>query len=137
MSDRVFFDTNIFLYAHDQSDDNKRLGARELLFKHYTNGTSAISTQVLAEFFQNYVIKFGAPYVSALKEMHFMCAGLVIEQTISLLLAGAKIWREYSLSYWDSLIVAAAKKADANTLYTEDMHHGQDIDGVVITNPFI
>ena len=126
MSDSAFFDTNV----------DKRLIARKLLFEHYRAGTSAISTQVLAEFFQNYVAKLRMPYVAALKEMHCMCACRVVEQTISLLFAGTTIYQRHSLSFWDSMILAAAKEARATILYTEDMNHGQEVEGVLITNPF-
>lgn len=113
MSDKVFIDTNIFLYAHSVSDEAKREAARALIFKHYADKTSVISTQVLAEFFQNYVAKIGGDYLAALKEMHFMSSGSVVEQTISLLSAGTKLWHEFSLSYRDALIVVRLRQYQA------------------------
>ena len=43
----------------------------------------------------------------------------------------------YSLSHWDSMILAACKDAGVETLYTEDLDVGTDYDGITIVNPFI
>lgn len=137
MSDKCFLDTNIFLYAHDTADLKKRILARKLIQDVYNAGICIISTQVMAEFFQNFVAKFGHPYADALKEMHFMSRAPVIEQSLSLLLSGAKLFMEYSLSYWDSMIIAAAAEGDAAILYSEDLQHNQIISGVKVVNPFI
>lgn len=137
MSDRAFLDTNIFLYAHDSIDQEKQAIAKELIFKEYRSRQCSISTQVLAEFFQNYVVKFGNPYIDALKEMHFMTRCRVVEQTISLLVAAGSIFHKHSISFWDAMIIAAAAESGSTILYTEDMSHGQQICGVEITNPFV
>lgn len=42
----------------------------------------------------------------------------------------------YRLSFWDSLIVSAARATRAGFLLTEDLQDGQDLDGVVVVNPF-
>jgi predicted nucleic acid-binding protein len=136
MSDKSFIDTNIFLYCHDQDYSEKRNIARDLIFREYESGSCAISTQVLIEFFQNYVVKFGNSYIDAIKEMHFMSRCSVIEQSLSLLMSGISVFSKHSLSVWDAMIIAAAKEADSKILYTEDMRHGQIIEGVKITNPF-
>ena len=65
--------------------------ARNLIYRVYSEEICAISTQVMTEFFQNFVIKFKRPYPDALKEMHFMSRCRVIEQTMSLLLEGARL----------------------------------------------
>ena len=49
----------------------------------------------------------------------------------------SKLRERYAFSYWDSLIVAAALDAGCDMLFSEDMQHGQNIDGrLMITNPF-
>ena len=137
MSDKCFLDTNIFLYAHDNSAKQKQKIARELTFQVYKAGSCAISTQVMSEFFQNFVVKFKRPYADALKEMHFMSRCPVIEQTLELLLEGSKIFNKYSISWWDSLIIAAAAESGADILYSEDLQHNQIFGGVKIINPFL
>jgi len=137
MKGRVFFDTNIFLYAHDNNNPGKRGIARDLILNEFKTGNCAVSTQVLAEFFQIYVGKLKMPYINAVKELHFMSRCSVIEQTISLIVSGAALYSQHSLSFWDSMILAAAIKASAEILYTEDMNSGQEIEGVKIINPFL
>lgn len=132
-----FLDTNIFLYAHDNSVEDKQIAARDLIKRVYGNGTCAISTQVMSEFFQNFVVKFKRRYSDALKEMHFMSRYTVIEQTLKLLLEGARLFNQNSLSWRDSLIIAAALEAEADILYTEDLQHNQIISGEKIVNPFL
>ena len=136
MSVRCFLDTSIFLYAHDESSKRKQNTARNLISRVYSEEICAISTQVMTEFFQNFVIKFKRPYPDALKEMHFMSRCRVIDQTMSLLLEGARLLNEYSVSWWDALIVAAAAESGAEVLYSEDLQHDQIIGGVKIVNPF-
>jgi predicted nucleic acid-binding protein len=75
---------------------------------------------------------------------HDIAAGLIATwtrfrvQEISLaILAGAlEIKSAHGLSYWDSAILAAARALGCRELYSEDMGHGQEIDGVTIVNPF-
>lgn len=136
MNDRVFIDTNIFVYAHDRSDPVKRDRAREVIFNIYRFGNAVISNQVLAEFFQVFVQKFRLPYADALKELHFMSRCPVVEQSVGLVVSATSLFSRYSLSFWDAMIVAAAMEASAGALYSEDMQHGLDIEGVRVVNPF-
>jgi predicted nucleic acid-binding protein len=53
-----------------------------------------------------------------------------------LVLSAISLQKKYLLSYWDSLIVSAAKGSMCRILYSEDLNSGQDIEGVVIVNPF-
>ena len=50
---------------------------------------------------------------------------------------GLDLQTRYRFSFYDSLIVAAALEAGCKTLYTEDLKHGQRIEGVTVTNPFV
>lgn len=136
MSGRCFIDTNIFLYAHDVNFLEKRDSARQLITDEYSSGTVSISTQVLAEFFQVFAGKFKLPYVVALKEIHFMSRCRVIEQTLSLFFSGTALFKRYSLSFWDAMIVAAALEASADVLYTENLQHGMEIESLTIVDPF-
>ncbi|HET7269774.1 MAG TPA: hypothetical protein VFI90_01690, partial [Rubrobacter sp.] len=45
--------------------------------------------------------------------------------------------QELMLSFWDALIVEAALKAGADRLLTEEMQHGQIIEGMRVENPFL
>ncbi len=137
MSDRVFLDTNIFIYSHDKEDAAKRKTARNLIFTTYLKGAAVISAQVMAEFFRVYTEKMEFPYAVAIKELHFMSQCRVIEQNIALVISAASLYSRYSLSFWDAMIVAAAVESSAEILYSEDLQSGQEIEGVRVMDPFL
>jgi predicted nucleic acid-binding protein len=56
---------------------------------------------------------------------------------VKLLEQGWKIQDRYQFSYWDALIVAAAKTSSCGYLLTEDLQAGQNVDGVEVVNPFL
>ena len=60
----------------------------------------------------------------------------VQETSVSIMTGALEIEAEYGLSYWDAAIVAAARALGCSELYSEDMTHGREIDGVTIINPF-
>ena len=76
------------------------------------------------------------PHSDALKEMHFMSRCTVIEQTLSLLLEGTRLFNKHSISWWDALIIAAAAESGADILYSEDLQHNQNMRNVKIVKPF-
>ena len=48
----------------------------------------------------------------------------------------SKLRQNHRFSYWDSLIVASALKAQAEIIYSEDMQHGLVVDKILtIINP--
>jgi len=61
----------------------------------------------------------------------------VLPITYELILTATAIRRRFQVSHWDSTIIAAAKELGCKTLYSEDLNHGQDFDGVTIINPFL
>jgi predicted nucleic acid-binding protein len=132
-----FLDTNVLLYSisRDPAEAAKRERAIALLDRD----DGALSVQVLQEF---YVQATRATRPDPLP--HDIAAGLIATwtrfrvQEISLaILAGAlEIKAAHGLSYWDSAILAAARALGCRELYSEDMGHRQEIDGVTIVNPF-
>ena len=60
----------------------------------------------------------------------------VQQLTLQIFYSAASISNRYRLSYWDGAILAAAKAAGCDVVYSEDMSHGQDYDGVRVVNPF-
>lgn len=134
---RSFTDTNIWLYAFITSQDETKSNiARKLLAA--SPGRLVVSTQVINEVCVNMLRKAGADEARLSQLIHsFFHRYEVVVLAESLLLAASNLRQRYSLSYWDSLIVAAALAADATILYSEDMQDGLVIDGrLTITNPF-
>jgi predicted nucleic acid-binding protein len=132
-----FLDTNILLYAisPDPEEADKRTRADALLNRE----DGALSVQVLQEF---YVQATRPTRVGRLP--HDLAAGLVHawtrfrvqETSLSILRAALEIKAAHGFSYWDSAIIAAARALGCRELYSEDMSHGREIDGVTIVNPF-
>jgi len=132
----AFVDTNILVYAADESpgESRKRTIARELL----RAAGLKISVQVLNEFLASARSKHKLD-LSPAAEKDWLSAWLAMEVeplTSSHFLDALRIHHTYQLSHWDSLIVATALFSQADILYSEDMQHGQLIDGIRIINPF-
>ena len=136
---RNFVDTNILVYAHDLDADFKNEIAGNILKKLWQEGTGVISTQVLQEFYVTVTRKIPDP-LSAAKARGILenyMAWHVELNGPELILLASEIEQRHLLSFWDSLIVAAACNAKADKILTEDLNHGQIIEGVLIENPFL
>ena len=136
MTATVFVDTNVFVYALDEADPKKQQSARvwrEELWKSHRGRTSF---QVLHEFYAKVTQKWPAAREEARAEVRDLLAWQPIAVDARLLERGWKIQDRYKLSFWDALIVAAAKSVSCRYLLTEDLQAGQDLDGVVVVNPF-
>ncbi len=55
----------------------------------------------------------------------------------SAVLLASEIGERNLLSFWDALIVASASRAGADRILSDDLNHGQVIEGIVIENPFL
>ena len=60
----------------------------------------------------------------------------IVDVNSALVLEGAAIAHRFQISYWDAALIAAAKQCGAETLYTEDLNHGQLYESVRVINPF-
>ena len=133
---RVFFDTNIIVYAHDDGAPKKRDRARKILKDAFVDDTGVISGQVLGEVFVTLTRKIGIPLADALDEIKRCSRFRVVEISSSLVLRAIEIQSEYQLSYWDSLIIAAAEFASCEVVWSEDLNDGQIYGEVTVRNPF-
>ncbi len=134
---KPFIDTNVLVYANDPADRRKQQIARETLLEHA--GTLVLSAQVLSEFYSVVTRKF-SPFLG-LEEARTIVDDLrrfpivVIDE--QLVLDAITISATAMLSYWDGLILAAARNAGCDVVLTEDMSHGSTVAGVRIENPFV
>ncbi|HVV88319.1 MAG TPA: PIN domain-containing protein [Kofleriaceae bacterium] len=136
MADRVFVDTNLFVYADDLDAGAKRDRAQQLLRELIGDGRAVVSTQVLQEFFVIATRKLGVPADIARRKVELMARLDLVQVRPDLVLSAIDLHRLRSLSFWDALIVRSAVAASCARLLTEDMQHGEVIDGVRIENPF-
>jgi predicted nucleic acid-binding protein len=134
-----FIDTNIFAYLVDELDDRKRSIATRVVLEGVTSGAT-ISYQVVQETLNLLVGKL-ARRGNVPNADEFLRNVLEPMWTVmpspALYERALQIHRQTGFSFFDSLIVAAALQAGCARLLTEDMQHGQRIDGVVIVNPFV
>ncbi len=138
MIDRAFVDTNVLVYAHDLDAGVRHEVASRLVADLWETRAAVISTQVLQEFYVNVTRKIASPLPrSAAREIVRAYAAWPVE-TIGAaeILLASEVEEQHQLSFWDALIVAAAVKAGASRILTEDMSPGRTIAGVRIENPF-
>ena len=132
-----FVDTNVLIYAvnPDQNEIDKQRIAQNLL----ENEDLTLSVQVLQEFYHQVTRHNRPAALSHIKAMRFIeqfAEFPVMEMTLDIVYSAASISNRYQLSYWDGAILAATKAAGCDVVYSEDMSHGQDYDGVRVVNPF-
>ena len=137
VSELCFVDSNIWLYAFlDSQSPQKSQVAHSLLTD--PNRTIVISTQVINEVTNNLLKKanFSEEQVKQLIDSFYL-RYRVLPLNQAIYHTAANLRGQYSLSYYDSLICAAAVQGGVSVLYTEDMHTGLVLAGqVTIRNPF-
>ena len=132
----AFLDTNVLLYAAlglDHAQHRYEAARRIVLEEDYCT-----SAQVLAEFYTN-AVKKGAPPLDpseAREWIRIIAKKPCLPVDDRVVLAGIECAQRFGISYWDGAIVAAAEKLGAQTLYTEDLNHGQTYGSVTAINPF-
>ncbi len=137
MTEPVFVDSNVFLYALDSAHPSKQQAAQDWRTALWTSRLGRISFQVLGEFYVNALRLRPGTINEAREEIRDLLAWHPVSTNAALLEQGWKIRDRYHLSYWDSLIVAASKAAFCRYLLTEDLQAGQKLDGVEVVNPFL
>ena len=138
MNADVFVDTNIFLYSIDDSPAtaDKRELAREILRAE----NWCWSVQVAAEFFVNVTspkraFRLATDLAAALVEtwLSFPTADI----TPDIVRDAIALQQHFQTGYWDSAILATAKRLGCRTVYSEDMNDQQNYNGVTVINPFL
>lgn len=138
MHAEVFVDTNILFYALTDGSDPRHAKARERIESLWDRpGAAAVSVQVLQELHVNLVRKAGLSPAASTQRISDYLAWTVIDNDRSLLRAGLDFQDRWGLSFWDSLIVVAAKRSGSAQLWTEDLSAGQVFDGVTVVDPLV
>src|SRR5215475_36803 len=128
MSGPVFVDTNVLLYAVDAADPLKHQGARVWRDWLWKTRQGRLSFQVLQEFYANVLKKWPASKGAARQEVSDLLTWKPIRIDGELLQYAWLLQDRYGFSFWDSLIVAAAKASLCAILLTEDFETGQRIE---------
>ncbi len=140
MSGRSFFDTNIFVYDIDAGAPRaKKKTAEDLIRAALTHHQSVVSYQVIQEFLAVAIRKFSStvtvPHARRYMET-VLQPMLAVQSSVDLFQDALEICSRWQLSWYDSLILAAASEAKCTVIYTEGLQHGAKINGVRIENPF-
>ena len=133
---RVFFDTNVVVYTYDEDAPSKRDVARMMMKDSLVAQTGVVSGQVLGETYVTLTKKLNIPVEDAREEIQRLSGFHVVEISSSIVLRAIEIQETCQLSYWDSLIIAAAEFASCDTVWSEDLSDGQSYGSVTVRNPF-
>ena len=138
MSAPIFVDTNILIYARDLSDPDKQSRAHQVLSYLWKSHLGRISYQVLNEYYVTVTrkLKPGLDQGVARQDIDDLLQWGPIGYTPTSLRKAWEIESRYKLSWWDSLILSSAFETGADTVYSEDMHHGLLVFGMRVINPF-
>jgi predicted nucleic acid-binding protein len=135
----TFVDTNVLVYAHDAAEAVKQPLARAMLDRLWADRSGTLSTQILQEFYNIATRKLAEPMTRAqareVVELYSAWPTVVIDP--ALILSASRVEEDHQLSFWDALVIEAARVAGADRLLTEDMQNGRVIEGVRIENPFV
>lgn len=137
-AESVFVDTNVLLYEWDALAGDKQRRAASWLAELWLTRRGRLSYQVLAEYYvtATHKLKPGLSAESARRNVRTYLAWHPIVTDSRLIEAAWEAQDKHRLSWWDALIVAGAKAARCRYLLTEDLQHGQDLDGLVVLSPF-
>ena len=137
MSARSFFDTNVLVYADDKAAPAKQRRALELVAEHWRAGTGVLSSQVLQEYFVTVTRELRVQAKIARRKVELLAEFDLVVPDLDDILAAIDLHRLHGFSFWDALVLRAAKESACSMLYSEDLQPGRVIDGVQIVNPFV
>lgn len=132
---RVALDSNILVYAELEPETPKGRRAAEVILGAARDGV--IPVQVLGEFLRVIQRRVPAAFAEAVKQAAiYQGAFLTPATTEDVLNIAAKYAAVHQLQLWDGVVCAAAAKAGAKVLLTEDLQDGRSLDGLRLLNPF-
>jgi len=134
---KIFIDTNILVYTLDQKNIVKRDMARKIVKKVVESHQPVISTQVIKEFYVVASTKLKADPIVVKNIIHNFHNMEIVNNDLDLIEQAIDISILSQLSFWYSLIIAAAEKANCEYVLSEDLNSGQNYRGIKLLNPFI
>jgi predicted nucleic acid-binding protein len=133
----IFFDTNVLVYCTDTTAPEKQTIARALVSTASASGDAMVSTQVLIELFNVLTRKQQMPAANAQALIAAYTGWSVVPSEVTLVAAAIEKSVQHQFSIWDAMIIEAALRGGAQTLYTEDLTHGRRFNALTVVNPFI
>lgn len=139
MSAKFFLDTNIVVYTFDVRAPKKKERAKELVEQALRTHEGVVSTQVVQEFLNVATTKFTIPLKLSDAQQYLqdvLSPLCFVFPSIDLYRQALVLQQDTQYSFYDALIIGGALQAGCETLYSEDLQHGQQIRGLKILNPF-
>jgi predicted nucleic acid-binding protein len=136
MGARSFFDTNVLAYTDDRAAPAKQRRALDLVAEHRRAGTGVVSLQVLQEYFVTATRKLHVDAEIARRKVELFAELDVAAPDVGDVLAAIDLHRLHGFSFWDALVLRAAKEAGCTVLFSEDFQHARVVEGVRVVNPF-
>lgn len=136
MTGKYFLDTNFLIYCFSRDEPDKQERCLSLLREAKGRTEFVLSTQVLKEFAAVMIGKFQQPPLEVKAIIDDLALFEVVSIDIQLIKDAIDVHVLHQISFWDSLILVAAKRAQCHTVLTEDMQHGAELAGVRIQSPF-
>ena len=136
--ERVFVDTNIIVYAYDRDAGRKHEIARDLMIGLWSAAGAVLSTQILQEFYVTVTRKIASPLTreAAREIIKDYLTWDVVSNDGDAVLEAIDIETGENISFWDALVIAAAKRGGAQVLLSEDLSEGRKFGDMVVRNPF-
>ncbi len=137
MSDKYLVDTNILMYAHDAAGGVKHECAKALVEELWHSRSGVVSTQILQELAVNLRRKSGKP-LSAKATRDIVTDYLSWQVVVNggdAILEALELEERYQISFWDALVIQAARASGAQVLYSEDLSDGQMYGSVRVVYP--
>jgi predicted nucleic acid-binding protein len=134
----IFLDTNILVYAYDNDGKIKHQTAKDIVINCWNDRSGSLSTQVFQEFYVTVTRKLPKKLsmYEARETIKEFLSWPIYHITPTDIISASELEERHGYSFWDSLVITAAKATGATILYSEDMQDGQQIDGLKIINPF-
>jgi predicted nucleic acid-binding protein len=133
---RSFLDTNVLVYADSADAGDKQPLATALITQHLRAGSGVISTQVLHEFVSAALRKLLLPPEIVRERIRLYSRLETVGSSAAAVLDALDLHTLRRISFWDALVVQAARQSGCVQVLTEDLQDGAVIAGVRIVNPF-
>jgi predicted nucleic acid-binding protein len=138
MTDRIFVDTNVWVYLYLHDDDEKYKIVEEYLSRNDLDGIFIITWQIINEV-SNTLLRYKYTESEIRKYIEQLCKTCTIQDfTKEIVLMASSLRERYSFSFWDSIIVGSALFSECNILVSEDMQNGLNVsEKLIIKNIFL
>ena len=133
-----FLDTNILVYAHDESAGKKHQKAKALVQKLWNSKTGCLSIQVLQEFHVTITKKVANPLDidTAIRVIEDLSFWKIFVPEAKDVLVAIDLQRRYMISFWDAMIIWSAIQLNCEILWSEDLNSSQFYENTQVINPF-